>query len=57
MKHRVEAGVIVEHEGRILMVRHCKPGAYDLWVAQGGGAIGDEPLADAARREVKMEFY
>ncbi|SUX29680.1 NUDIX hydrolase [Chromobacterium vaccinii] len=33
MKHRIAAGVIVEHEDRILMVRHCKPGAYDFWVA------------------------
>ncbi|MEO2217259.1 NUDIX domain-containing protein [Chromobacterium vaccinii] len=55
MKHRIAAGVIVEHEGRILMVRHCKPDGYDFWVAPGGGVIDDEPLADAARREVKEE--
>ncbi|MDE1716413.1 NUDIX hydrolase [Chromobacterium amazonense] len=55
MQHRIGAGVIVEHEGRVLMVRHCKPGVYDFWVAPGGGAIDDEPLADAARREAWEE--
>ncbi|OQS45102.1 NUDIX domain-containing protein [Chromobacterium violaceum] len=55
MRHRIAAGAIIEREGKILMVRHCKPGIYDFWVAPGGGAINDEPLADAARREVLEE--
>ena len=55
MKQRVAAGVIVEHDGRILLVRHCKPGVYDFWVSPGGGAEGGEDLRAAARREVFEE--
>ena len=55
MKHRIAAGVIVEHDGRILLVRHCKPDAYDFWVAPGGGAEGGEDLLATARREVFEE--
>lgn len=55
MKQRVAAGVIVEHDGRILLVRHCKSGVYDFWVAPGGGAEGGEDLRAAARREVFEE--
>ena len=55
MRHRIAAGVIVESEGRILLVRHHKPGAYDFWVAPGGGVEGDEDLRAAARREVFEE--
>ena len=55
MNHRIAAGVIVEHEGRILLVRHCKAGAYDFWVAPGGGAQGHEDLLATARREVFEE--
>ena len=55
MKHRIAAGVIVEHEGHILLVRHKKAGAYDFWVAPGGGAEGEEDLFATARREVFEE--
>ena len=55
MKHRIAAGVLVEQEGRILLVRHHQPGCYDFWVAPGGGAEGSEDLRDAARREVREE--
>jgi 8-oxo-dGTP diphosphatase len=55
MKHRIAAGVIVETEGRILLVRHTKPGAYDFWVAPGGGAEGTEDLLATAKREVFEE--
>ena len=55
MKHRIAAGVIVEVEGRILLVRHRKPGVYDFWVAPGGGAEGSEDLLATARREVFEE--
>lgn len=53
--HRISAGVLVEHEGRLLMVRHLRPGRYDFWVAPGGGVQGDESLEDAAAREVREE--
>ena len=55
MKHRIAAGVIVEDEGRILLVRHRKPGVYDFWVAPGGGAEGDEDPMTTAKREVREE--
>lgn len=56
MKHRIAAGVLVEDpQGRLLMVRHHKPGAYDFWVAPGGGAEGMEDLHATARREVFEE--
>ena len=55
MQHRISAGVIVEHEGRLLLVRHVKPGAYDFWVAPGGGVKGSESLEEAAAREAREE--
>src|SRR3990167_2786633 len=55
MKHRIAAGVLVEHEGKMLLVNHRKVGAYDFWVAPGGGAEGIEDLRAAARREVLEE--
>ncbi len=55
MKHRISAGVIVENNNRILLVRHTKPGAYDFWVAPGGGAEGTEDLLMTAKREVFEE--
>jgi 8-oxo-dGTP diphosphatase len=53
--YRISAGAIVEHEGRLLMVRHVRPGRYDFWVAPGGGVEGDERLEEAAAREVREE--
>jgi 8-oxo-dGTP pyrophosphatase MutT (NUDIX family) len=55
MEHRISAGVLVEDDGRVQMVRHLRPGRYDFWVAPGGGVLGDESLADAARREAREE--
>ena len=55
MKHRIAAGVIVEHQGKLLLVRHCKPGRYDFWVAPGGGAELGEDLLQAAKREAFEE--
>lgn len=55
MKHRLSAGMLVEDQGRLLLVRHVKPGAYDFWVAPGGGVQGLESLQEAARREVQEE--
>jgi 8-oxo-dGTP diphosphatase len=55
MNHRIAAGVIVENNNRILLVRHKKLGEYDFWVAPGGGAEGSEELLSAAKREVFEE--
>jgi len=43
---RISAGTIVEHEGRLLMVRHVTP---------GGGIKGSESYEGAAAREVCWE--
>lgn len=53
--HRLSAGALVEQDGRLLLVRHRKPGAYDFWVAPGGGVQGDETLEQAACREAREE--
>lgn len=55
MRHRISAGVLIEDRGRLLLVRHVKPGAYDFWVAPGGGVQGLESLAEAAQREAREE--
>jgi 8-oxo-dGTP diphosphatase len=55
MNHRISAGAIVEHEGRLLLVRHRREGRYDFWVAPGGGVQKTEDLSTAATREVKEE--
>lgn len=53
--YRISAGALVEHEGRLLMVRHVRPGRYDFWVAPGGGVKGEERFEEAAAREVREE--
>ena len=55
MLHRISAGAVVEHEGRLLLVRHQRAGKYDFWVAPGGGVKEDESLEAAAVREAKEE--
>jgi len=55
MKHRISAGVIVDVEERILLVRHLKPTVYDFWVAPGGGAEGTEDLRATVQRETREE--
>jgi len=54
-QHRISAGVIAEHEGRVLLVRHVLPGRYDFWVAPGGGVKDEESYEEAAAREVREE--
>ena len=55
MKHRISSGALVFRGDQILMVNHVKAGAYDFWVAPGGGVEGAESIADSAVREVKEE--
>jgi 8-oxo-dGTP diphosphatase len=55
MQQRISAGVIIERDGRILLVRHVKPGSYDFWVAPGGGVVATESLREAALREAREE--
>ena len=55
MRHRISAGVLALHEGRILLVRHYRPGVHDFWAGPGGGAEGAEELHEAAEREAFEE--
>ena len=55
MRHRIAAGALVVEGDRLLLVHHRRPGAYDFWVAPGGGVSGAEELPHAAAREVVEE--
>jgi 8-oxo-dGTP diphosphatase len=55
MRHRISAGVLALHEGRILLVRHYRPGVHDFWCGPGGGVESDEELHAAAEREAFEE--
>ena len=51
----VGVGVLVEHEGRYLLVQRGKAPRKGLWAVPGGKVELGEPLADAAAREVLEE--
>ena len=53
MRHRISAGVIVDVDDRILLVRHLKPTVYDFWVPPGGGVEGTEDLRATVQREAR----
>ena len=55
MRHRISAGVIVDVDDRILLVRHLKPTVDDFWVAPGGGVEGTEDLRATVQRETREE--
>lgn len=55
MVNRISAGVLIVQDGKVLMVRHVKPKAYDFWVAPGGGALEGEDLVATAKREAWEE--
>ncbi|UJW84386.1 NUDIX domain-containing protein [Devosia sp. SL43] len=55
MRHRISAGVLTVHDGKILLVRHFRAGLHDFWAPPGGGVEGGEELADAAEREALEE--
>ncbi|KKB07858.1 NUDIX domain-containing protein [Devosia chinhatensis] len=55
MRHRISAGVLAVHKGKILLVRHFRPGRHDFWAGPGGGVEGDEDLSAAAEREAFEE--
>src|SRR5437773_6711510 len=55
MKHRIAAGALIEHDGRVLLAHCVLPGRYNFWVAPGGGVKDEETLVEAARREAKEE--
>lgn len=55
MRHRISAGVLIEQNDSILLVRHRRRGRYDFWVAPGGSCEGLEDLETAALREVRED--
>ncbi len=55
MNHQISAGGLVVKDDKLLLVRHDKEGAYDFWVAPGGGVEGSESIFEAAKREVLEE--
>ena len=55
MQHRISAGVLALRDGKILLVRHFRPGKHDFWAGPGGGAEGGEELHEAAVREAFEE--
>lgn len=52
---RVAVGVVVVHEGRVLLVERAKPPALGEWAVPGGSVELGETLGRAAEREVLEE--
>ncbi|MBI5505262.1 MAG: NUDIX hydrolase [Deltaproteobacteria bacterium] len=52
---RVAVGVVVVHEGRVLLVERAKPPSLAQWAVPGGSVELGETLAQAAEREVLEE--
>lgn len=52
---RLGVSVLLEHEGRVLLVRRAKPPFEGAWSLPGGSVEFAEKLADAARRELVEE--
>jgi 8-oxo-dGTP diphosphatase len=55
LTHRISAGVLVEQDSRVLLLRNFKIDRYDFWVAPGGGVEGMEDLTETAKRETFEE--
>ena len=53
--HKVAAGVLVEHEGKVLLVRRRMNPFQGLWTFPAGFVDFDEAPADAAVRECREE--
>ena len=54
-EHKVAAGVLVEHEGRVLLVRRRMDPRQGLWTFPAGFVESDEEPAAAAVRECREE--
>jgi 8-oxo-dGTP diphosphatase len=54
MEPRIRVSVILQLDGRILLVRQEKPGR-EYWLLPGGGVNVGESLVDALRRELAEE--
>jgi 8-oxo-dGTP diphosphatase len=54
MEPRIRVSVILQLDGRILLVRQEKPGR-EYWLLPGGGVNAGESLVDALQREIEEE--
>jgi ADP-ribose pyrophosphatase YjhB (NUDIX family) len=52
---KLAAGVVVEHEGRVLLVRRNHEPMYGRWTFPSGFVDAGEVVEEAARREVREE--
>jgi 8-oxo-dGTP diphosphatase len=55
LAHRIAAGAIVLHQGKILLVRYMEADGGSYLVAPGGAVEEAESLSDAAVRETQEE--
>lgn len=58
MKHRIRVAAIIEHDNKILLVKHVHPKTgFEWWVPPGGGVEDkDKSILDSLKREVFEEI-
>lgn len=50
-------GIVIDDEGRLLVIKRTKPGQEPYWTLPGGGVDGcDATVEDALRRELAEEL-
>jgi ADP-ribose pyrophosphatase YjhB (NUDIX family) len=55
MDFGIRVGVVIEHDGALLLVRHEKPGREPYWVLPGGRLEPGETIPECAERELLEE--
>jgi 8-oxo-dGTP diphosphatase len=54
-EHRISAGAIIIHSGRILLVRYGDTSGKGSLVGPGGGVLSNESINQAVTREIREE--